>query len=533
MNVEISDVIDEIFDIINKIDSNINITDEQNKLLDKYKQKYTSNLYISCISNYYKIKIYTFGENIKYEFFLDQIINFIQNIKIIIEMLTKDINLFNIIIDIIVKTIYEKIIKINIKNLSEIKESKLSLKINLINKLCKIESELKNIFPENKLEFKNIFKPVDNLLFTELKEKIKIMEKSQIDSWTLNGSKNYYDILETYLELIKNMRELNELSKMIYYISIKDKILIKICWFYTKYLEQIDIESITNNLTNLFDLTKSFIYINTLYKMIDDLDGLNVSLEIRENTIKVIQDKINNYEKNIFNFISGQIKKIFKSSITEIIKDFFTIETQVKIYDVVEKFIKKDCLTNKSIAFDYYKKSNQMVCKEILTYFLLNLDTYSKQKINQFVSWFNEIKLELVNQIRENIQEDQYPDKNLIKWIDLVYEKTNLIIYYLDLDSEKISNTDGVNEIHFKEKFISIFGSDKEYNQLYKYKFNKFNKFNPVNKVLAGGTKIINSVGNDITTISSGVVSITKNSINSVNNISSNITNVNLFEKRK
>ena len=117
-NVEISNVIDDIFDIINKIDSSKNISPEQNDLLDNYKQKYSSTIYTSCVSNYYKIKINSLGENVSYDIFLDQIIYFMKNIKTKTELFTKDINLFNIIIDLIFNVVYEKIIITNIKNLS-------------------------------------------------------------------------------------------------------------------------------------------------------------------------------------------------------------------------------------------------------------------------------------------------------------------------------------------------------------------------------------------------------------------------------
>lgn len=552
INTEISNTIDNIFDIISKADTNKNLSDEQVVLLKNFKDKYSSNLYISCVTNYYKIKIISFGENIKHDIFLDQIINFIENIKSKIELLTKDINLMNIILDILSKSLYDKIIKTNIKNLSEIKELKLIQKINLINKLNKIELKFESVFgnintntnSNTILDLKNIFKPVDNLLFGELKEKIKIMDDGLVNSWITSGSRKYYDVYESYLEMIKSMRELNELSKLVDYILIKDKIKNKICWFYTKYLDQINLDELPNILVLPIDLNKTFVNSNTLYKMIDDLDGINVGLESKEKTIKKIQEKIDTYEKIIFTFVLGLVKKIFRSSITEITKDFFVLSssnnTQSKIYEITEKFIKKEAITNKKIAFEYFKKTNQILCKELRICLLTNLDTYSKQKISQFVEWFEGIKLELANQIRENIEESEYDDPDITKLINMIFVKTNLIIEYLEYDNSKNGNID---ENIWKEKFIAIFNTDKEYLQLYKY---KSNKFNPVNKVLAGGTKIINSVGNDITNISSGLTSITKNSINTVNNISSNtvnnistgitvpkiIPNINLFDKK-
>ena len=69
--VEISNIMDNIFDLIIKIDKNKNISEEELKILSEYKQKYSINLYTSSISNYYKIKINSFGENVEYNVFLD------------------------------------------------------------------------------------------------------------------------------------------------------------------------------------------------------------------------------------------------------------------------------------------------------------------------------------------------------------------------------------------------------------------------------------------------------------------------------
>lgn len=84
--VEISNIMDNIFDLIMKIDKNNNMTDDELKILSEYKQKYSINLYILSISNHYKIKINSFGENVEYNTFLDQIINFIENIKLKLEL---------------------------------------------------------------------------------------------------------------------------------------------------------------------------------------------------------------------------------------------------------------------------------------------------------------------------------------------------------------------------------------------------------------------------------------------------------------
>lgn len=137
--VEISNIMDNIFDLIIKIDKNKNISEEELKILSEYKQKYSINLYTSSISNYYKIKINSFGENVEYNVFLDQIINFIENIKLKLDLFLRDINLENIFIEIISTKIYEKIINTNIKNLTELKNSKFSQKIILINKIFQIK----------------------------------------------------------------------------------------------------------------------------------------------------------------------------------------------------------------------------------------------------------------------------------------------------------------------------------------------------------------------------------------------------------
>lgn len=547
-NIEISNLIDGIFDIVNNIDTNKNITEEQIITLEKFKNKYSSNLYTSCIINYYKIKINSYGENVKYEIFLNQIIYFIKNIKNKIELLTKDIGLELIINDIILKILYDKIIKINVKSLTEIKESKIIQKINYINKLSLIENEIKLLFFTSdkkntictntnlNLDVTNIFKPIDNLLSGELKEKIKIMDDGLVNSWSTSGSRKYYDVYESYLELMKNMRELNELSKIIDHIIIKDKIINKICWFYNKYLIQINFNESLNNLTNSNEFNKTFVNINTLHRMIDDLDELNINSEIRNKTIISIEEKINIYEKIIFTLISDIIKKIFSPSITDITKDFYDKQTQSKIYAITEKFVKKEAISDKKIALEYFKKTNHIVCKNIRINLLSCIEMYSEQKNNQFIEWYKEIKLELVNQIKENISETEYPqfyfpDSDIVKWIDLIYEETNLIIDYLNLDKKDNKNNKNIliDEVTWEKKFTNIFGHNKEYTQLYKY---KLNKINPMNKVIAGGTKIFNSVGNDITNLSYGVVSITKNSINNVNNISSGISNINFFDKK-
>lgn len=75
---------------------------------------------------------------------------------------------------------------------------------------------------------------------------------------------------------MKNMIELYDLSKLINLISIKNKIINKICYFYIKYLEQIDLNAMEKNLVHPTDLVKSFLYINTFNKMTNDLDKINI-----------------------------------------------------------------------------------------------------------------------------------------------------------------------------------------------------------------------------------------------------------------
>lgn len=197
--VEISNIMDNIFDLIIKIDKNKNISEEELKILSEYKQKYSINLYTSSISNYYKIKINSFGENVEYNVFLDQIINFIENIKLKLDLFLRDINLENIFIEIISTKIYEKIINTNIKNLTELKNSKFSQKIILINKIFQIKIELEKNLPNIELDYDNLLKPLDNSLFIELKEKIKIMENNLYNSW-LNP--NFFLMIITFLNHI-------------------------------------------------------------------------------------------------------------------------------------------------------------------------------------------------------------------------------------------------------------------------------------------------------------------------------------------
>lgn len=65
------------------------------------------------------------------------------------------------------------------------------------------------------------------------------MENNLYGSWlNTNFFFNDNNIFRSYNNLIKNMIELNDLSKQINLISIKTKIINKICYFYIKYLEQ-------------------------------------------------------------------------------------------------------------------------------------------------------------------------------------------------------------------------------------------------------------------------------------------------------
>ena len=111
----------------------------------------------------------------------------------------RDINLENIFIEIISTKIYEKIINTNIKNLTELKNSKFSQKIILINKIFQIKIELEKNLPNIELDYDNLLKPLDNSLFIELKEKIKIMENNLYNSW-LNP--NFFLMIITFLNHI-------------------------------------------------------------------------------------------------------------------------------------------------------------------------------------------------------------------------------------------------------------------------------------------------------------------------------------------
>lgn len=134
-----------------------------------------------------------------------------------------------ILTEIISTKIYEKITNTNIKNLTELKKSKFSQKIILINKI-----ELEKNLPNTELDYNNLFKPLDNLLFSELKEKIKIIENNLCSTWlNTNFFLNDNNIFRSY----------NDLSKLINLITIKTKIINKICYFYIKYMEQIYLNS--------------------------------------------------------------------------------------------------------------------------------------------------------------------------------------------------------------------------------------------------------------------------------------------------
>ncbi len=513
--MEMTEIIDNTFNIISKYESTKNLSPDETVLLENIKSKYSLNLYICCVSNYYKLKINLFGEAVGYVVFLDQICSFLQNYKPNLEFLITDSNLINIVNEIIGTTLFDKIIKTNVKSLSEIKQLILSSKINVINKLMLIENELGNFFPNIKLKTSNILKPATNLLFDDLKTQIKNMEITLFSSFENLNRPDSLGILESYTVLIKNMRMLYDLSKQIKHDMIKTKIINKICYFYTKYLEQFNFS--TFNFSCAYDLGKTFIFPNTLNKMIDDLDTLFFNTPEMSSTINSIQIKLEEYDKIIFSFLHEQIKKTLEINLNEFSKGFTTKKTQVKIFEMTHVFIKKHNFTCETMALTYWKTSVNIILNEICGEFLENLPTYSGKNISEFAEWFGEIKLEFVNQLTEN--EIKVPELNPKIFVENISVKIDLILNYLQINFVNNPN----EEKEYYNKFIVFFGSDKEYLRVNKYKQNQFNQFN---KAIANGSKIINSMENKFINMSSDVVNITKNS---VTNLSVKVPNVNLF----
>ena len=163
---------------------------------------------------------------------------------------------------------------------------------------------------------------------------------------------------------------------------------------------------------------------------------------------------------------------------------------------------------------EYFKKTNELVSDEIVKCFMLNLSFCDEQKQNQFANWLNDIIIEISNQFAKYIECLHFTETNdhpnssesINQWVTLIYAKPQLISNYLECDTTDIEN-------NWKTKFIEVFGSDKEYQLLFQY---KMNKNNVINKVLTGSSKIINSVGNDLTSMSTGIIGVTKNTVNTV-----------------
>ena len=395
-----------------------------------------------------------------------------------IEILCKDIQYKDAIIDILNKNKNIDIIFINEKIPGEIDDENLIKNIKLINKKIKIiyilerqnkktenilnKNNIKEIYYEKEINFNTIIKIINNKsnylklnlekeknkkTKIEIKKKIKkIFSKNKIKNINKNNKVNKLNKLICYknniLKIIINLNKIKKIkNKLLKKILIKNKLIKnKINLFkYKKIIKKITKNKKKNKIITFFGQEKTFKinFIINFCKIINDKKIIIIDFNLNKSDIyqflklkkhnKKLNEKIKINKDNIFKKINSEkdIGKIIKYYLIKISKNKFLISDinlLFKYFDQnnklnIEIFIQK--------LLNYLKNNYDLI--------LFNMEVKNNQEINNIIFKNSNLNLILIESNLNGIKKlKKYLEKNnFIKNIKLILNK-KINKYYID-----------------------------------------------------------------------------------------------------
>ena len=404
---------------------------------------------VSCIKNYYKIKIHILlstiaspdGKINMLNKFLPEIFNKISGLEIEQGYKFK-------ILEYIAKEILTPVDIVNNQLVTLCSDKNINMIYGCYMKIGQLEKNILQMYSVLNLTFTKQYEVqiLEKIIkiFSELDEKFKKIFFEE--TYQMTESKS---ILNSYFEMCISIKHVLEQLSKIDIVIVKNFIKVQIINAYDKYYIVID--------KNELSLDSNYLLLNTIQKINSDIGVLQLDSN----------DLIKKYE-SLYCKVSGKIISVYSKQLSQIIKTNVNYETVrictediISIFNQLERTYLDEELSNTIFTAMVGKLST-----ELTNIFICNNENVLMT--DELIVHFDILAAELADSLLEICKIHNYNKENIIN----TFKKIKLVRdYYAFVDS---------NEELIKEEFMSAYGNLEQFEQL---KSNKKHKFHPMSKI--------------------------------------------------